>query len=70
MLYDFQAYKQKREAALLAGNVLAVKARLGEPGAILEVKSGFQQWLALHETPSPSNLYEIKIHSNRKRPSS
>jgi len=47
-LYDFSAYAKRREAQRKAEQVEALKERLNEPGAVVELKQSVNDYLILH----------------------
>jgi hypothetical protein len=48
-LYDFSAYAKRREAQRKADQVEALKERLNEPGAVIELKQSVNDYLILHK---------------------
>lgn len=48
-LYDFSAYAKRREAQRKADQVEALKERLNEPGAVIELKQRVNDYLILHK---------------------
>lgn len=47
--YDFSAYAKRREAQRKADQVEALKERLNEPGAVIELKQSVNDYLILHK---------------------
>ena len=48
-LYDVSAYAERREAQRKADQVEALKERLNEPGAVIELKQSVNDYLILHK---------------------
>jgi len=48
-LYDFSVHAKRRDANQSAERVCALRTKLNEPGAVIELKARVQCWLVLHE---------------------
>ena len=48
-LYDFSIYAQRRQAQRAAERLQALKERLNEPGAVIELKRELNDWMVLHQ---------------------